>query len=157
LDNRARDIEAAREKFDSYDDEWDKVYFDKCRGGFLVVSKQRIEQGNVNKQEKEKYNKEYNMCLVLAKNGNRVEYLKMTEGSFDVYLNGVSADLKKTASHNNMLDYAKKATREQGAEIVIFEFEKETEMIHEEIIQLQKKSIRGKYYFSHNKAVIYDI
>ncbi|MCL2728320.1 MAG: hypothetical protein FWD56_08060 [Bacteroidales bacterium] len=156
MGNRAGDIEAARVKFNSYESEWEKAYFDEYRGGYLVVSKKRIEQGNLNKQEKEKYNKEYSMCLTLAQNGNQIEYLKMTEGSFDIYLNGISADLKKTSSHNNLLDYAKKATREQGAEIVVFEFEKETENIHNEIITLKNKKIHGLYYFSKNKKVIHN-
>ncbi|GHU97317.1 hypothetical protein FACS1894156_8870 [Bacteroidia bacterium] len=42
-------------------------------------------------------------------NGYKVEYLKMTENSFDIYLNGISTELKKTTSHNNLVDYAKKA------------------------------------------------
>lgn len=147
----------ADEKYNAYGDEWEKAYYDKFSGGYLVVSKQRIKQGNINKQEKEKYNKEYNMCLILARNGYRVEYLKFKEGSFDIYLNGISADLKKTASHNNISDYARKAIYRQRAKLVVFEFEKETAHIKEELKNLKEKGIHGKYYFSNNPYKIIDI
>ena len=132
----------------------EKAYFNACNGGYLVVNEQRITQGNVNKQEKEKYNKEYNMCLTLAKNGYEVEYLKMTEGSFDIYLNGISADLKKTASHNNVLDYAKKAIYKQGAKLVVFEFEKMTGKIRDELNKLKRMGIKVKYFTSADKIII---
>ncbi|MDR2691900.1 MAG: hypothetical protein LBB73_06325 [Dysgonamonadaceae bacterium] len=75
---------------------WKHGYFNRENGGYLLVEKDRIRQGNINKQEKEKYEKEYNMCRILAQNGYKVEYLKVTEGSFDIYLNGIPVDLKKT-------------------------------------------------------------
>ena len=141
-------------EYNSYGCEWEKAYFDAFSGGYVVIDKQRIVQGHINKQEKEKYDKEYNMCQVLAKNGYKVEYLKMTEGSFDIYLNGISADLKKTASHNNMLDYAKKAVYKQGARIVVFEFESMSSKIHEGLNKLKMMGIAIKYYTSENKVVI---
>jgi hypothetical protein len=149
-------IGAALQKYNSYGSEWEKVYFDEYSGGYVVVDKQRIEQGNINKQEKKKYDKEYNMCLTLAKNGYQVEYLKITEGSFDIYLNGISADLKKTSSHNNMVEYAKKAIRGQGARRVVFEFVNETDIVHKEILKLKNRGINGLYYFAHNKKEIYE-
>ena len=96
------------------------------------------------------------MCLTLAQNGHKIEFLKLTEGSFDIFIDDISADLKKTKTHNNMVNYAKKAIREQGAKIVIFEFETETDMIHAELKRLQSKRISGKYYFTKKKDVVYD-
>jgi len=97
------------------------------------------------------------MCMTLAKYGYKVEYLKMTDGGFDIYLNGVSADLKKTASHNNILDYAKKATREQGAKIVVFELGKDTREIQAELEKLKRMKISVCYYFSNNKGKIHTL
>jgi len=145
---------AALQKYNLYGNEWEKAYFDKYYGGFVVVSKQRVEQGNMNKQEKEKYDKEYNMCLTLAKNGYKVEYLMITEGSFDIYLNGISADLKKTTSHNNILDYAKKAIYKQGAKIVVFEFDTMTGKIRGELNKMKRMGIKVKYFTSENNIVI---
>jgi len=153
--NAALAHEADVAKYNSYGDELKKSYFDEKSGGYLVVDKQRIEQGNINKWEKAKYDKEYNMCMNLAQNGYKIEYLKMTDGSFDIYLNGVSADLKQTSSHNNILSYAKKATHEQGAKLVIFEFTKETKSIYEQLELLKTLDIHGKYYFTGKGKSIY--
>ena len=157
--NRAEYIKEARAKFDSYKtDEWEKNYFDEDTGGFVVTHKGRIALSQKSDNELKKFNKEQNMCQVLAKNGYAVEHLDDRNGnSYDIHLNGIKADLKKTGSHNNIVNYAKEAIRQQGAEIVIFEFEKETDMIHAEILQLKRKGIHGKYYFSKKKDVIYDL
>ena len=154
--NDSDKIKEARTKYDSYSSQWKRDYFNSSNGGYLVVETQRIEQGNISKQEKAKYNKEYDMCLTLAKNGYKVEYLKITEGSFDVYVNNVSADLKKTSGSRNIEKYAKKATREQGAKLVVFEFLKETEEIYAEIENLKKIGIHRKYYFTNKKNSIQD-
>ena len=148
-------MQDALEKYNSYGGEWIKAYFDELSGGYLVVDKQRIEQGSINKQEKIKYDKEYNMCLILAQNGYKVEYLKITESSFDIYLNGISADLKKTSGSGNIVRYAKKAIHEQGAKIVIFEFEKESIEIYAKLEHVKKINIHGKYYFSNKKNFIH--
>ena len=57
-DSRLEIRKAAMQKYNLYGTEWEKAYFDEDSGGYLVVNKQRNKQGNVNKQEKEKYNKE---------------------------------------------------------------------------------------------------
>ena len=62
-------------------------------------------------------------------------------------MDGIPTDLKKTKSHNNIADYAKKATEEQKAELVVFELEIETKKIYIEIEKLKEKGIKG-YYFS---------
>ena len=157
MTNRVAYIKEARAQYNSYDKEWEKSYFDENTGGFIVTKKIRIAQSHRSKNEEVKFKKEYRMCEVLANNGNAIEYLKDKKGSYDIHLNGVKADLKKTGSHNNIVNYAKEAIREQGAEMVIFEFEKETENIYAEIIVLQRKGIRGKYYFTNRKDIVYAI
>jgi len=152
---KAEQIKEAKAKFDSYGSEYVREYFNNDNGGFLVVDKQRIAQGKINKQEQKKYDKEHSMCMTLAQNGNRIEYLKMTDGSFDIYLNEVSADLKKTSTHNNMVHYAKKATCVQGANIVVFEFEKNSKKIQEELDKLKRDGIKVTYYFSNDKRKMY--
>ena len=125
-------------------------------GGFLATGRERIKQGELNKQERKKFEKEHDMCISLAAAGNTVEYLPEKPGSFDINLNGIAADLKKTASANNIVKYAKKAVTLQGAKIVVFEFEKETKEIYAEIQSLIRINIHGYYYFSDNKNKLFE-
>jgi len=149
-------IAESRREYDSYSSDWQRNYFNSDNGGYLVIDNQRITQGNLSKQEKVKYNKEYDMCLTLAQNGHKIVFLKLTESSFDIFMDGISADLKKTTGSGNIVKYAKKATREQGAKIVVFEFEIENVSIYAELELLKRIGIHGKYYFSSKKTFIYD-
>ena len=155
-DKTATNIKEARAKFDSYGSEWEKTLFDEDSGGYLVTEKSRITQSQKSTNELKKFDKEQDMCKTLACNGFAVEHLDDKKGeSYDIHLNGIKADLKKTGSHNNMVNYAKEAIREQGAEMVVFEFEKETEEIHAEIKRLQSKKISGIYYFTKKNKAVY--
>jgi len=155
-DKTATNIKEARAKFDSYGSEWEKTLFDEDSGGYLVTEKSRILQSQKSPNELKKFDKEQDMCKTLACNGFAVEHLDDKKGeSYDIHLNGIKADLKKTGSHNNMVNYAKEAIREQGAEMVVFEFEKETEEIHAEIKRLQSKKISGIYYFTKKNKAVY--
>jgi len=147
---------AAIRKYNSYGDEWEKAYFDEYSGGFVVINKQRIIHSKTSKNEKAKFDKEYAMCTVLARNGYKVEILIERPGfsSSDITINGTMAELKKTSSHNNMMDYAKKAIYKQGAKIVVFEFEEMTGKIHEELNKLKMIGIEVKYFTSKNRIII---
>ena len=54
-------------------------------------------------------------------------------------------------------NYARKAIDKQGAKIVIFEFEKETVRIKEELKVLKEKGISAKYFFSKKPDKITDL
>ena len=149
---------AALRKYNSYDSEWEKAYFDEYNGGFVVVNKQRIIHSNASKNEKAKFDKEFSMSKIFAKNGHAIEMLEEIPRipSPDARINGILADLKKVSSHNNVVKEAKKAINSQGAKIVLFEFDTETDKIHKEILKLQNIGIQGKYYFTNKPDVIYD-
>ena len=102
-------MKAALQKYNSYGSEWERAYFDKFSGGYVVVDKQRIENSKISKNEKEKFTKEYAMSMVFAQNGYKIEMLMERPGfsSSDITINGIMAELKKTSSHNNILNYAK--------------------------------------------------
>ena len=156
LTNREEYIRRARAKFNAYSSKWEKSYFDDNTGGYIVTDKYRIAQSYISKNETEKFYKEYGMCMTLAKNGHSVEYLIDKKSSYDIHLNSIKADLKKTGSHNNIVNYAKEAIREQGAEIVVFEFENNSKEIHTQLLKLSKMyGIHGYFYFSDNKGKIY--
>ena len=151
-------ITEAREQYDSYNaNEWEKTFFDEKTGGYLVTEKARIVKSKKSDNEFKKFDKEQGMCKVLARNGFTVEHLDDKNGnSYDIHLNKIKADLKKTGSHNNIEIYAKDAIRKQGAEIVVFEFENNTKDIHAKILKLVKTyDIHGFFYFSHSKDKIF--
>ncbi len=152
-----KNIKARKLKYKSYDNkEWKKEYFNKKHGGYIVVHKGRIEKSQKSKNEKEKFNKEMQMCLTYAKAGYTIEVLDEQKrvASCDVKFNNILADLKKTKSHNNIVKYAKKAVFKQGAEVLLFEFEQETDEIHLELNKLyQKHNIKAYYFFTYKKAI----
>lgn len=97
------------------------------------------------------------MCKTLAKNGHTVVHLadkKRSDGSYDILLDGHKADLKSTKGANNIGNYAKHATRKQGAELVVFEFKKVDGAVHREINKLNQKGIHGFYYEKGSSKLI---
>ena len=145
--------------FNQYDSRlWEHTMYDRRSSGYVVTEQTRIAQSQKNKQEMAKYNKELSMCKTLARNGHHVEYLNDTmrpDGSYDVLIDGVKADLKKTGSTNHIAKYAKKAAREQGAEMVVFEFERITSNHINELQKLTKQGIHG-YYFETGSIRLFE-
>ena len=129
------DMDSKAYRADYYSDE----------GGLLKTSRDRIKEGDKNKQEKEKFDKEHAMCLTLAKVNHIVDYRASVEGEFDIFLDGKKADLKQTNSHNNIVKYGKKAIRKQGADLVVFEFGEINAHILNELAALQRIGIHGYY------------
>lgn len=130
-------------------------YFDENSGGFVVITHQREEKSKVSKQEIAKFEKERRMAKVFAKSGYHIILVDEIPGvgSADVLIDGVSADLKSTGSHNNIIKYAKKATRQQDANMVLFEFTAETDEIHKELEAVKRLGIECMYYFSKNERI----
>mgnify|MGYP004519988709 CR=1 FL=1 len=159
---RDKKINDSKDIFDSYDeDKWTKSIFYRSSGGFLVTDKARETAGRLNKQEREKFDKEQRMCKKFASFGFQIEHLGEIPGtgSADVRLvghaltrslvriNGQLADLKSTSSANNIVKYAKKAVRKQGADIVLFEFAARTTHIENTIRDLSARGVHGYYYY----------
>ena len=158
LETKEEHIKAARQKYDAYDtSKWKKKYFDNKTGGYLAVEKDRVLQAKKHDNERDKFNREQGMNMTLARNGYAIEHLDDQKYGYDIHLNGIKADLKKTGSHNNMVRYAKKAIREQGAEVVVFELENNTKKIQEELDKLKRLDIKVIYYFSNNKSKMHYI
>lgn len=117
-------------------------------GGLLLTSRNRIKEGQLNKQESEKFNKEHSMCRTLAINNFNITYFESVEGRFDITLNGSPADLKKVGSWKQIEHHASKATKSQGASLVIFEFTKHSKEFYVEIKKLIKKDVHGFFWFN---------
>lgn len=73
----------------------------------------------------------------------------------DINIDGIKADLKRLSSHNNIIKEAKEAVRKQGADIVIFQFEKETEQIHLELQNLKKLGFWVIYFFKGREDEVF--
>lgn len=95
------------------------------------------------------------MSIVYAENGYKIEHLSEIPriSSPDVKINGKYADLKRTKSHNNIVRHAKKATTEQGAELVLFQFEERTADLHNELNKLTKEGVKGMYFITGENIV----
>ena len=95
------------------------------------------------------------MAEVFARNGYRIEMLEEADrkSAPDVLINGIKGDLKSTSSPNNIVKYAKKAIKEQGAGVVLFEFEEETDLIFRELHKLKDRGWEYKYYFKGRSRV----
>lgn len=145
-----------QERYEAYDDkQWKKDFFDNDNGGYLVTEKNRMEAGGRNKQEQAKYDKEHEMCLVFARAGYRIEHLGETPGvsSPDVTINGMPADLKRTKGSGNIVKYARKAVRQQGAEMALFQFDEWNDEFRKQLLILKKEGIKAKYFITGENEV----
>jgi len=86
------------------------------------------------------------MCQTLAVNGHKVIYRETVSGSFDIFLDDIPADLKKTTGARNIWRYANKAINTQGAKVVVFEFEKFGSDFINVLQKLTKNDIHGYFY-----------
>ncbi len=139
--------------------QWEHSYNSKNADGYVMTEKERITEAKASKQEKKKYKKELNMCMVIADNGHKVEYLhgvnRPVGETYDITLDGTPAELKATGSHNNIEKYAKKAFKEQGAKAIVFELEKRTSDIYEALNEAKRKypGLSIYFYFKNDKVL----
>jgi hypothetical protein len=130
---------------------WRLDYFNPDSGGYLATSRQRIAHSHKSKNEAAKLQKEHHMATVFAQNGYKMELLNEGTQLPDVRINGELADLKCTTSHNNIVRYAKKAVREQGAKMVLFQFDEMSNAIQDELYILKTLGIPTKYFVARKE------
>lgn len=154
-----RITEKAKQEYDTLNpNKYEKTFFDKKTGGYVATEKQRLAAAKANKQEAAKYAKEKAMCLAFAKGGNKIVHLGEVAriSSADVTCNGMKADLKRTGSENNMIDYAKHARKSQGAKLVLFQFDKWNAKMASALKEITKLKIHGKYFITGRDNEIID-
>lgn len=134
---------------------WAGVFFDGERGGFVAVHPARLARGKMSKQEGAKLDKELRMCRAFAGAGHRVKMLEEIPRvpSPDVTLDGVPAELKSVGSANNIVKYARRAVRVQGAKMVLFEIETRTGVVEQELDKLRRGGINGFYYYRDERVI----
>ena len=155
----ASDILKSRDEYDALGAEWQKDYFNGNNGGFLATHLDRKEAGEINKNERKKYEKELEMCQVFARSGYRIEHLPEQPGvsSPDVTINGLPADLKRVSSHNNIVRYAVKAVKKQGAKEVLFQVDTMTDEVRREFGLLKKMNIKVRYFVTGEEKTIHTL
>ena len=89
----------------------------------------------------------------------QIEMLEEVPGisSPDITIDGPKADLKRLSSANNIERHAKEAVREQGADIVIFQFDNETEAIHTKLYKLKKMGYKVLYFFTGRENEVFEL
>lgn len=98
------------------------------------------------------------MCVTFANAGHTIEHLaeRTNQGdTYDVLFDGLPADLKRTKSHNHIKDYAIHAVRHQGAQIVLFQFDKMDRKIFGKIKDLKRIGIKGFYFVTGYESDVY--
>lgn len=149
----AKQFKNLQNLIDANPKQWRVDYYTDNKG-YLQTSRKRIEEGNINKQEKEKFAKEWNMCKVLADKDHTVIYRESVQGRFDIYLDGVPAELKTTANENNIVKYAKKAIIQQGAKIIVFRFDTPvTKLMWQELNKIKAKKWECYYFIKGDMDV----
>ena len=127
-------------------------------GGRLTTTRKRFYEAIKSKNKWEIFEKEQEMGRVLARDGHRVMH-REGEGernTYDAIVDGKKADFKRVASHNNIVNYAKKAVREQGAEIVVFQIDKENSKVYEQLnVASRQYNIHGYYFFTNRKQSVH--
>ncbi len=149
-------VERSRAMFESYNpDVWVRVRFYESSGGYLVVHRKRRPGDMAHSNAREVYEKEFGMCLVFAEAGHRIEMLEEDPNkcSHDVNIDGIPAELKRTGSANNIVKYAKKSIRKQGAKVVLFQFEENTRSVQLELMKLRSLGYKILYFFSGERKV----
>ena len=76
-------------------------------------------------------------------------------GSYDALVNGIPADFKRTASHNNIKKYAKRAIQIQGAKIIVFQFDIDTPLVHRAVLQTASKGVQVIYFFTDRPSELF--
>lgn len=145
-------------KYNTYGKAWRRMW-SYPTGGYLVAHVTRYENSQKSNNEQAKYEKEVAMCKVLAKNGWQVEMLEEKSGvsSPDINMDGIAADLKRLSSANNIERHAKEAIEKQGASVIVFQFDKETEQIHLKLRKLKKKGYKVYYFFTGREDVVFKL
>lgn len=149
-------ILSARREYEALpSSEWRKDYFNEENGGHLVTSWKRIEQANKNQTEMIKFEKEHDMSLIFAQSGLKIRHYEdeKKDGSYDVLCGDKKGDLKKTKGFGNVIKYARYATKEQGAEIILFEFSEWKAELRDILSEMVRKNLHGYYFISGNNVV----
>ena len=153
----------ASERITKYDEnKWERSYVSPQDNGFVVTQKERIAEAEKNKNERNKYKKEKRMNEVLANNGYDVEYLRGVNRpsgqTYDILMNGIKADLKCiTGGAGNIVKYASKAFKKQGADAVVYEIPSHDTVYYDALTEVRRKFDKRIFFYFKDERVLKEI
>ncbi len=153
----------ASERITKYDEnKWERSYVSPQDNGFVVTQKERIAEAEKSTNEGNKYKKEKRMTEVLANNGYDVEYLRgenrPSGQTYDILMNGIKADLKCiNGGAGNIVKYASKAFKKQGADAVVFEFPSHDIPYYKALAEVRRKFDKRIFFYFKDEQVLKEI
>ena len=155
----AEEVLRSWDEYQTKGNEWQKKLFNGDNGGWLITHELRRKAAGISKNEVIKYRRETAMCRTFANAGYRIEHLPETPGisSNDILINGVPAELKRVKNHNNILKYAVKAVKRQGAKEVLFQLDAMTDAVRFELAKVKKRGITVRYFVTGEGLVIHTL
>ena len=141
-------------------DKWEHSYISES-GGYVVTERQRINEGKQNSRERGIFNKEQSMCKVLAEHGHHVSHLRGKnrdeEGSYDILLDRISADLKSFHGAGSLIKQVKHAYEEQGAKIVVVRLETDKVELFEKLLEARRKLTGRILYYRESEKILREL
>lgn len=123
----------------------------------IPIHQSRLEAAIKSKNDIQKFEKEYNMCKVVVKNGHKIEMLGEggDDTKFDVLFDKKRGELKSVQSTSNLGKRVHEAIH-QGAEVVIFEFKgDDIKSLKMEIQKYRNRGIDIYYYVKDEDVLIH--
>lgn len=142
-------------------DKWEHSYISES-SGYVVTERERIREGRRNSREREIFTKEMAMSKFAADNGHHIIYLRGTDRppgeTYDIYFDGIPADLKSFSGTGAMIKQIKHALEKQGAEMVIVRLESEKPELMEMLLEARRKvEARILYYVEGRDKVLREL
>lgn len=142
-------------------DKWEYSHVSSDNRGFVVTDRERIREGNVNNNERAKFNKELDMCKIVADNGHEVEYLSEANRApgqtFDIRIDNIPADLKALDGYGNLVKRVKHALVDQGANIVVLRLPSHDPIYYEKLTEARRKYNGRILFYFHDDTTLREL
>ena len=142
-------------------DKWEHSYISES-SGYVITERARIAEGRRNSRERGIFAKEMAMSKFAADNGHHIIYLRGTgrppKETYDIFFDGIPADLKSFSGTGAMIKQIKHALEEQGAKMVIVRLESENPELMEKLLEARRKlEARILYYVEGRDKVLREL
>ena len=134
-----------------------QIRYTSPTGTKVTTSIRRLHLANSSKEERETYDKEHAMCKVIADNKINITHREsaslLSGTTFDTFFGDrhIPCDLKQTGDTSNIVKYAKKAVKKQGAQLVVYAIEDDKIANMDDVFKafdeaIRKYDVKIQYY-----------